>query len=89
VLFVKRGMRASFVLGFNPMNPPEPNPEETILTFGEFLTGAVPTDSFQQVAEEIAQEQKNAILIDPNTRRDEEWSILANQIVGRENLRFI
>ena len=70
------------------MNSPEPNPEEVILTFGEFLAGAVPSDSFEQVAEEIAEEQKKAILIDSNTRRDEEWSILANQVVGRENLRF-
>jgi len=70
------------------MNSPEPNPEEVILTFDEFLAGAVPSDSFKQVAEEIAEEQKKAILVDSNARRDEEWSILANQVVGRENLRF-
>lgn len=72
--------------GVLSMNNPDSN--QAIITFSEFLTGAVATDSFEQVADEIAKEQLSGALIDPNARRDDEWSALANQVVGRENLRF-
>jgi hypothetical protein len=60
------------------------NPDEVIMTFAEFLSGAQTTDLFEQVAEEIAKEQNKTIVIDSRARRDEEWSLLANQIVGGE-----
>lgn len=56
------------------------------MTFSEFLTGAMVTDSFEQVAHETAEQQKVAIPSDSKSRRDEEWGILANQVVGQENL---
>jgi hypothetical protein len=62
------------------------DPDKVIMTFSEFLAGAETSDSFEQVADEIAEEQKQPILIDAGTRRDEEWGVLGNQIVGRENL---
>jgi hypothetical protein len=61
------------------------NPDKAIMTFGEFLEGAQTSDLFQQVADEIAQEQKEIIVVDSSARRDEEWGVLANQVVGREN----
>jgi hypothetical protein len=60
------------------------NPDKVIMTFSEFLSGAGTTDSFQQVAQEIAREQSDTIMIDARGRRDEEWSVLANQVVGGE-----
>lgn len=61
------------------------NPDQVIMTFGEFLADAQTNDLFQQVAGEIAEEQKETVVLDASVRRDEEWSVLANQIVGREN----
>jgi hypothetical protein len=57
-----------------------------IMTVSEFLEEASPIGSFEKVAAEIAEEQKKAVRVDPTIRRDEEWGILANQVVGRENL---
>jgi N-acetylglutamate synthase/N-acetylornithine aminotransferase len=62
------------------------DPQVTIMTVSEFLDGASTSDAFERVADEIAQEQNNTVRVDPSTRRDEEWGILANQVVGRENL---
>jgi hypothetical protein len=61
------------------------NPDQFIMTFSEFLADAQTSDLFQQVADEIAQEQKETIVVDSGARRDEEWGVLANQVVGREN----
>ena len=63
------------------------NPDQVIMTFGEFLADAETNDLFQQVADEIVQEQKETLVVDANVRRDEEWGVLANQVVGRENCR--
>jgi hypothetical protein len=60
------------------------DPERVIMTFSEFRSGAQTTDLFQQVAKEIAKEQSETIIIDSRARRDEEWSLLANQVVGGE-----
>jgi hypothetical protein len=65
------------------------NSDQVIMTFDEFLSGAEVSDSFEQVADEIANEQKDTILVDPDSRRDDEWGVLANQVVGRENLPFV
>lgn len=62
------------------------DPDKLIMTFSEFLAGAETSDSFEQVADEIAKEQEEAILIDPTARRDDEWGVLGNQVVGKENL---
>jgi len=70
--------------GEDSMNNPN-SPQQAIMTFDEFLTDAHTKDFFQQVAEEIAQEQKEAVVVDSSVRRDEEWALLANQVVGREN----
>jgi hypothetical protein len=62
------------------------DPHKTIMTVSEFLDGASTSDAFERVADEIAREENDAVRVDPSTRRDEEWGILANQVVGRENL---
>ena len=59
------------------------NPDEIIMTFDEFLATAETSDLFQQVAQEIAHEQDQQVMIE-TARRDEEWSFLANQVVGGE-----
>jgi len=74
--FITRGLTA--------MN----TPDQIIMTFDEFLSEAQKNDLFQQVAKEIAQEQKETNIVDSSARRDEEWGILANQVVGRENFRL-
>ncbi len=66
-------------------NPGQNNPDQVIMTFDEFLADAQTNDLFQQVADEIAQEQKETVVVDSSVRRDEEWAVLANQVVGREN----
>ena len=53
------------------------------MTLGEFLAEAQESDLFQQVAEEIAQEQKEAVVVDSGARTDEEWAVLANQMANR------
>jgi hypothetical protein len=60
------------------------NPDQIIMTLNEFLAKAEPSDLFQQVADEIKQEEKETVLLDSVARRDEEWSLLANQVVGGE-----
>jgi hypothetical protein len=70
-------------------DPVTNNPDQVIITFSEFLPGAVTNQSFEEVASEIAKEQKDTVRIDSSCRRDEEWAVLANQVVGRENLQFV
>ncbi len=82
---VKIVVCVSLVSGIKAME----NSEKVIITVSEFLVGALPSDSFEQVAQEIAEEQKDRLRVDPNSRRDEEWGLLANQVVGQENLPFI
>lgn len=60
-------------------------PDEIIMTYDEFLSGAQTSDLFQQVADEIARKQRETVVSDASARRDAEWSILANQVVGGEN----
>ena len=67
----------------NPCNPG--NTDDVIMTFDEFLADAQTNDLFQQVAHDIAEEQKEAVVLDSSVKRDEEWAVLANQVVGREN----
>jgi hypothetical protein len=65
-----------------------PNPNQFIMTFSEFLADAQTSDMFQQVEDEIAQEQKETVVVDSSARRDEEWGVLANQVVGQENFHL-
>jgi hypothetical protein len=60
------------------------NPE-TLFSFDEFIAGAERTDFFQQVAANLAEEERETIFSESIVRRDEEWGVLANQVVGREN----
>ena len=60
------------------------NPDQVIMTVSEFLAQAESSDLFQQVAEDAAAERKKTIFNESSARRDEEWSLLANQVVGGE-----
>ena len=59
-------------------------PDKVIMTYAEFLAEAQSTDLFQQVAEEIALEQKDALVVDSAARTDEEWAVLTNQIANQK-----
>src|SRR5258708_4828646 len=63
-------------------NPGQNNPDQVIMTLAEFLANAQETDLFQQVADEVEQEQKETIVVDSPARRDEEANLLANQVAG-------
>jgi hypothetical protein len=58
------------------------------MTFAEFMADAQESDLFQQVADEIAKEQKETVVVDSGARTDEEWAVLANHVVGREHYRL-
>lgn len=57
------------------------NPDKIIMTFAEFLSGAETSDL---VEEDGTEQRQDAKLKDARARRDEEWSLLANQVVGGE-----
>lgn len=64
------------------------NPDQIIMTYDEFLAGAQSTNLFETVAKEIARKETETIISDSNARRDEEWSFLANQVVGGETFHL-
>ena len=61
------------------------NPDKIILTVKELLSEAQTLDL---VEEETVGEEQEAKLKDARARRDEEWSLLANQVVGGETCIF-
>ena len=61
------------------------NPDKTIMTVAEFLSDAQTSDL---VTEDPAEQKEDAKLKDARARRDEEWSFLANQVVGGETAMF-
>lgn len=63
---------------------PTPKPEDSIMSFSEFMKGSERTNAFQEVLEEIRKEKREAL--GSGNRRDEEWGLLANQVVGKETI---
>ena len=61
------------------------NPDKMIMTVAEFLCDAHRSDL---VSEDFAGQKEDAKLKDARARRDEEWSFLANQVVGGETAMF-
>jgi hypothetical protein len=61
------------------------DPDKIIMTVAEFLSGAQTSDL---VAKESAEDERDAKIRDSRARRDEEWSLLANQVVGGEGAIF-
>jgi hypothetical protein len=59
------------------------NPDKVIMTFAEFFTNAHESDLFQQVADEIAREEKAKVVVDPGFRTEEEWAVLTNQVANQ------
>ena len=55
--------------------------DKIIMTVAEFLSGA---QTSELIPDEAAEKEQDAELKDARARRDEEWSILANQVVGGE-----
>lgn len=66
----------------NPDQNVVKNPDQVIMTFDEFLTDAQTSDLFQQVADEIAQEQKESVVVESGVRTEEEWAVLMHQVVA-------
>src|SRR5690349_14749006 len=63
-------------------NPSQSNPDRVIMSFGEFLADAKETDLLEQVADEIALEQREPVVVDPGPPTEEEWGVLAHQMCG-------
>lgn len=61
------------------------NPDKVIMTVAEFLCGA---QTSAWVEEKELEEEQEAKMKDARARRDEEWSLLANQVVGGETAIF-
>ena len=55
--------------------------DKIIMTVSEFLSGA---QTSELVSDQAADEEQDAKMKDARARRDEEWSLLANQVVGGE-----
>jgi len=53
------------------------------MTFEEIFDGAEETTFFQEVAESIRTDNAEA-LEEAMAQRDQEWSLLASQVVGQE-----
>jgi hypothetical protein len=63
---------------------PTPKPEDSIMSFSEFMKGSQRTQEFQEVLEEIRKEKREDLT--SSNRRDKEWGLLANQVVGKETI---
>jgi hypothetical protein len=63
---------------------PTPKPEDSILSFYEFIKGSERSNAFQEVLEDIRKEKRESL--GSGSRRDEEWGMLANQVVGKETI---
>lgn len=59
-----------------------PGQEDSIMSFSEFMKGSERSKAFQEVLEEIRKEKREAL--GSVSRRDEQWGLLANQVVGKE-----
>ncbi|MGA3267413.1 MAG: hypothetical protein ABSE16_11385 [Verrucomicrobiota bacterium] len=55
--------------------------DKIIMTMAEFLSEA---ETSELVPDRAADEEQEAKMKDARARRDEEWSVLANQVVGGE-----
>jgi hypothetical protein len=64
------------------------NPSESAIgmTFKEMFEGAEQTTFFEDVAKSIRTEANAEALESAMAQRDQEWSLLANQVVGHEQL---
>ena len=60
--------------------------DKIIMTVAEFLSGAQTSDL---VSDQAADDEQEAKIKDARARRDEEWSLLANQVVGGETAMFL
>jgi len=58
-------------------------PDKMILTVGDLLSAAQ-TQPMDSAGEDAADRLQEARLMEARARRDEEWSLLANQVVGGE-----
>jgi hypothetical protein len=63
---------------------PTPKPEDSIMSFCEFIKGSERSNDFQEVLEDIRKEKRESL--GSGSRRDEEWGMLANQVVGKETI---
>jgi hypothetical protein len=63
---------------------PTPKPEDSIMSFSEFMKGSEKSTAFQEVLEDLRKEKRETLT--GGNRRDEEWGLLANQVVGKETI---
>jgi hypothetical protein len=64
------------------------HPKESAIgmSFKEMFEGAEETTFFEEVAESIRTEENAEAFESAMAQRDQEWSLLANQVVGHEQL---
>ena len=58
---------------------------QTVMGFDEFKKNSVKADKFISVTQAIIREKSETLIDDASVKRGEDWSALANQVVGSEN----
>jgi len=51
----------------------------------EFLAGATEAHQFKQITLKIIEKENKALSSGEGNKRDQDWAVLANQVVGSEN----
>ncbi|MGD0088938.1 MAG: hypothetical protein ABSE73_03390 [Planctomycetota bacterium] len=64
---------------------PEQNAQQGHVPVQEFFKNAKPTSIAEDVRQVILREREKTILDPGRARREEDWTFLANRVVGREN----
>ena len=59
---------------------------QSVMGFSEFKSGSTTADAFLNVTKQIIREESEKLIDDINVKRGEDWSTLANQVVGSEHL---
>ncbi len=54
------------------------------MSFEDFLAGSTPADAFNKVTEQIIKEESEKLIDEASAKQGEDWSVLANQVVGSE-----
>jgi hypothetical protein len=64
----------------------DPKDSAIAMSFGEIFEGAEETKFFENVGDSIRTEKNAEAFESGMAQRDQEWSLLANQVVGHEDL---
>jgi hypothetical protein len=59
---------------------------KSVIDFTEFKSGSTTADVFINVTRQIINEESKKLVDETEIKRGEDWSALANQVVGSEHL---